>query len=211
MCRTACAQLGAVSGLEVRQQVEVAAVVHPMWMRQSGTTQSARSQPPSERGTRCAGSTGRPPQTRQRWPATLARCASDARRSESAATPSSAGGGPCGGAARAVGVACVGRAATYSARRAPRSSIREPATVGAAPRSRPWSIRARPAQHRGSDGSRHAGRLGHRSSLRGVHAGEQDRRLVEVEPVHLGLRVRARQDDRRPASPPHAKPSGLPD
>jgi hypothetical protein len=50
----------------------------PAHRRQSGATQSGWSQPPSERGTRCAGSTGRLPHTRHALPVTFARCASEA-------------------------------------------------------------------------------------------------------------------------------------
>jgi hypothetical protein len=71
-------QLGSVARLEVREQVEFAGSWARWQRRSSGTTHSGRSQPPSERGTRCARSTGRPPQTRQCWPATLSRCTSDA-------------------------------------------------------------------------------------------------------------------------------------
>ncbi len=72
-------ELRAVAGLEVRQQVELAAVVGAMAApAEPHDARRVVAPPRSDRGTRCAGSTGRRPQTRQDWPATLARCASEA-------------------------------------------------------------------------------------------------------------------------------------
>jgi hypothetical protein len=71
-------ELCPMGGLDVRQQVEFAAVVEPVVRSAERDAAVSSSQPPSERGTRCAGSTGRLRQTRHALPATFARCTSEA-------------------------------------------------------------------------------------------------------------------------------------
>ncbi len=71
-------QLGAVVGLKVRQQVQLAAVEPPVARPTQRNHTVGWSQPPVARATKWAGSTGFTPQTMQTEPRTFARCACDA-------------------------------------------------------------------------------------------------------------------------------------